>query len=323
MTLRALLAQRAALLKRARHFFDERGVLEVVTPALLPSTVTDPYLRSFCCDWLEPGATSSQSHLYLQTSPEYAMKRLLVAGSGAIYQLSQSFRNEEYGRYHFPAFMMLEWYQLGFDLNALMNEVDAFMQTLVGTAPAQRMTYQAAFEQICGFDPHRISMSDLKQALEQRNIVLSPMCDPNDRDLYLQLFMTEVVEKALQTFQDPIFIYDYPATQAALARVHTVGEGSIVSVAARFELYWKGIELANGYHELSNAAEQRRRFQEDLAVRSVIGAPAVPVDELLLSALEDPGLPDCAGVALGFDRICLLAQGLNSLSDLYGVPYYE
>jgi lysyl-tRNA synthetase class 2 len=307
--LRARLEARARLLERCRHFFAERGVLEVETPILSQATVTDVHLAS-----LETRIAGRAPPYYLQTSPEYAMKRLLAAGSGDIFQICKVFRDDESGRHHNPEFTMLEWYRIGFDHRELMDEVEALLGTLLGArlaAPAERISYREAFLRVLGLDPYTAPTASLAGLARER---LGAEGLGADRDLLLDLLMGALVGPALG--QDRIsFVHDYPASQAALARC-LPGEPP---VAARFEAYAFGLELCNGFHELGDAAEQRRRFEADRAQRRARHLPLPPVDERLLAALE-AGLPDCAGVALGLDRVLMLATGAPALSAVLSFP---
>jgi elongation factor P--(R)-beta-lysine ligase len=247
---------------------------------------------------------------YLCTSPEYAMKRLLAAGSGDIYQICKVFRDAERGRWHNPEFTLIEWYRLGFDDSALMSEVE----TLVGEVlapyrrlePAERLSYAAALQRHAGVDAHRASEDDLTESALRHGIV----CHADlDRDAKLDLLMGLVVGPRLGMGR-PCFISDYPASQAALARLKP---GS-PTAAARFELYLDGLELANGFHELADGAAQRARFGQELALRRARGQKEAPLDEHLLAALA-AGMPDCAGVAVGFDRLVAIALGSPQLTD--------
>ena len=304
------LALRAALRARARAFFAERGVLEVETPALAAAAVTDPQIES-----LRTQVRGRQGPLYLGTSPEFAMKRLLAAGSGDIYQICKVFRDGESGRWHNPEFTIIEWYRRGHDDAALMTEVGDFVTALLSPhrliAPAERLTYAAALQRHAGVDVWQSSDADLARAAAAHGVV----CDGSlDRDGRLDLLMGLVVGPQLGR-ERPTFVCDYPASQASLARLKP-GEPP---VAARFELYLDGLELANGFHELVSASEQRARFERDLAVRRVRGQHEPRIDEYLLAALA-AGLPDCAGVALGFDRLTAVAAGAASLREVMAFP---
>ena len=304
------LQRRAELTARLRRFFAERGVLEVDTPALASATVTDLHLHSLSCCLATPGAPR---RLYLQTSPEFAMKRLLAAGSGPIYQICKAYRDGEAGRAHNPEFTILEWYRPGFDHHQLMDEVDDLLAAVLGAPLAERVTYGEAFERHLGFDPHRVPLTALRRAAEEHGVELAG-AEPEDRDGWLHLLMSHAVEPRLGRGR-PSFVRDFPASQAALARVRP-GEPPL---AERFEVYVEGLELANGFHELTDAGEQRRRFEADLERRRLAGLAAVPIDERLLAALQS-GLPGCAGVALGVDRLLMLAVGARDLRQVIGFP---
>ena len=304
----ATLVIRARLLQRIRVFFQAREVLEVETPLLSRAAVTDPHLETFVIQ--DPRGGTPR---YLHTSPEFAMKRLLAAGSGSIYQVCKVFRQGEAGRHHNPEFSMLEWYRPGFNHQQLMTEVDDLLRALLDgclpLADTLRLTYREAFQHNVGIDPFMASIPELQATVRQRNIDVIGL-DQHHRDPWLDLLMTHVVEPALP--QDgPVFIYDYPASQAALARIRQESP----PVAERFELYLGGMELANGFHELTDAAEQRQRFTVDLASREASRLACVPMDERFLSALES-GLTACAGVALGIDRLVMLAAGVKSISEV-------
>jgi len=250
---------------------------------------------------------------FLQTSPESAMKRLLAAGSGPIYQMTKAFRDGESGRKHNPEFTMLEWYRPGFDHHALMVEIDELLAALLDTSPGERLTYREAFLRHAGLDPFQATPAELRRcALDHGCGDVPGMGD--DRDGWLSLLVGTVVEPCLGHGR-PSYVLDYPASQASLARIR---QGS-PPVAERFELYVGGVELANGYHELTDAAEQRRRYRVDIELRSSMGRAAVPPDEHLLAALED-GLPACAGVALGVDRLVMVAAGATAIDEVLAFP---
>jgi len=302
---RDALKRRAAMLAAVRTFFSARGVLEVETPILSGAATTDPQLES-----LATHIAGVPGDFYLQTSPEHHMKRLLAAGSGDIYQICKVFRDEQRGRWHNPEFTMIEWYRVGFDDAALMDEVEALVGALLEPLrmlqPAERLSYATALSRHAGVDAHRSSDDELAAAARSHGIV----CDAQlDRDARLDLLMGLITGPRLGRDR-PCFICDYPASQAALARLKP---GS-PAVAARFELYLDGVELANGFHELQDAAEQRARFNRDLHVRRDRGQARRPLDEKLLAALEH-GMPDCAGVALGFDRLVALALSADSVAQ--------
>lgn len=303
-----VLRKRAEIIGNIRQFFHSRNVMEVETPVLSRHAVTDIHLHSFHTEFVSPISPNAET-LYLTTSPEFAMKRLLCAGSGPIFQLCKSFRNEEAGRYHNPEFTMLEWYRTGFDDRALMDEVDQFMQDIVFTAKAQRMSYQSAFQQFLGIDPLAISLDELKEVSSELGFV-DIAKDENNPDTLLQLLFCEKIENQIGK-KCPCFVYDFPASQAALAQIDVDNP----KVARRFELYFQGIELANGFYELADAEEQLSRFTADNNQRQQLNLPEMPVDKDLIGALHN-GLPDCAGVALGIDRLLMLALGKQKIADV-------
>ncbi|HHX8269610.1 elongation factor P--(R)-beta-lysine ligase [Vibrio diabolicus] len=307
------LRQRATLIASIRQFFADRQVMEVDTPAMSHATVTDIHLHTFQTEFVGPGYADG-SKLFFMTSPEFHMKRLLAAGSGSIYQINKAFRNEENGRYHNPEFTMLEWYRVGFDHHKLMDEMDDLLQLVLKCGAAQRMTYQQAFIDVLGVCPLEGSMTELKTAASK--LGLSDIAEPEeDRDTLLQLLFSVGVEHKIG--QDvPAFVYDFPASQAALAKINPQDH----RVADRFEVYFKGIELANGFHELDNPKEQLARFEQDNAKRLDMGLKPQPIDYHLISALE-AGLPDCAGVALGIDRLIMLALGCDHIDQVTAFPF--
>ena len=310
----ALLVARAELNAGIRTFFAERGVLEVETPLLCRHSGTDPYLAPITANYRAHPRAAAQT-LYLQTSPEFAMKRLLAAGSGAIYQLGKAFRDGERGQRHNPEFTMLEWYRPGFTLAQLMDEVEALvvaMLALPQASPIRRVSYRQLFVERLGFDPHTIEMPQLMARTAASVGVDVAVLD--SRATCLDLLYGHLIEPALI---EPVFIHDYPAAQAALARVTQDDEGQ--QVALRFELVIRGMEIANGYDELSDADEQSRRFAADRAVRRQQGSEDLAADERLLAALQH-GLPACSGVALGVDRLLMLRTGASTIDEVLTFP---
>jgi len=309
------LKKRAEILQKIRQFFQDRDILEVETPIMSHATVTDPHLASITANVTDSSGKSKTC--YLQTSPEFAMKRLLVEGSGAIYQITKSFRDNESGRYHNPEFTMLEWYRPGFDHLQLMQETAELIQQIIHCKPAVALTYRAVFEKYLEINPHVIETKELRHIAHLQGLTDVDGIDVNDKDIWLQRLMSDVIEPQL-TGDAPFIIYDFPASQAALAKVRD----ETYSVASRFEIYYQGIELANGFHELSDAAEQEKRFIDDLAKREQQGLPNVGYDNRLITALKK-GLPDCAGVALGVDRLVMLALGCESIADVMSFTFDE
>jgi len=303
---------RAEILAKIRAFFVEREVLEVETPVLASAPVTDLHIEALSCRYTGPGADGGRD-LFLQTSPEFAMKRLLAAGSGPIYEICKAFRNGEAGSIHNPEFTILEWYRPGWDHHELMDEIDELLGSILGTDAAERLTFAEAFDRLAVTDVLQASAAELGS--RARDLISGDQPDlGDDRNGWLDLLLSQALEPRLGHGR-PSFIYDWPADRAALARVRP-GDPPL---AERFEVYVEGIELANGYHELIDPAEQRRRFETDLEARRRAGLPEPPIDERLLGALEH-GLPNCAGVALGVDRLVMLAAGTRNISDVLAFP---
>jgi lysyl-tRNA synthetase class 2 len=301
---------RARILSKIRAFFEARGVLEVETPLLSGATVTDPHISSLRSRYVGPGFPNGLL-LYLQTSPEFAMKRMLASGSGPIYQVCKAFRDGEYGRLHNPEFTILEWYRPGVDHHGLMDEMDDLLGEVLGSVAAERLSYRDVFQRYASLDPHRASLENLKERVAMLGLTgLGTEC----RDDWLNLLMTHIIEPQLGRGR-PTFVFDYPVSQAALACIRK----ATPSVAERFEVYVEGLELANGFHELVDAVEQRRRFEADLEERRRLGRESVPIDERLLAALV-AGVPSCAGVALGLDRLVMIAAATSFLRDVIAFP---
>ncbi len=311
------LQARAVLYQQIRAFFQAQQVMEVEVPLLSQSAVTDPQLdviEAHCC-----GRSA-----YLQTSPEFGLKRLLAAGVGSCYSLGKAFRNDEAGSRHNPEFSMLEWYRVGFDDHQLMAEVDALIRSFLPATLTEQNTvfrsYRKVFLDRLGIDPHLASSAELQQvALDNIAADLSSFVSTESSttevDTWLDLLMTHCIEPTLQGIH---FIYDYPATQAALARCMPNNEG--VLVARRFELYIQGMELANGYWELCDAELLAQRFAQDQSLRSSMELPRRPIDENLLAA-HRAGLPDCAGVAMGLDRLLMLLQHVQRIDEVIVFPF--
>jgi elongation factor P--(R)-beta-lysine ligase len=297
------------LLARAREHFAASGALEVETPTLVRSAVTDVHLES-----LEVLRADGMRAGFLHTSPEYAMKRLLCAAAPDIYQIAHVFREGERGRLHNPEFTMIEWYRLGIDHHALMDDVEGLLRRMfagrIDPAPRRQVSYRAAFEASLGIDPIGCPLETLARALTARGAHL-PAGLAGDRDALSDLALALYVAPSFPA--DRItFLYDFPATQAALARI----EGE---VAARFEAFWGPVELANGFDELGDAAEQAARFAADAAQRARRGRPDRAPDEAFLAALA-AGLPPCSGVALGFDRVVMIAAGAEHIDEVLSFP---
>jgi elongation factor P--(R)-beta-lysine ligase len=304
----ATLELRAAMLRAAREYFVATRALEVETPALSAAAVSDVHLASVT-------ARACNQARFLHTSPEYAMKRLLAAGCGDIWQICKVYRDDESGRWHNPEFTLIEWYRVGIDHHSLMSDVERLIGAMLPPAKqfdrAERLSYREAVQLHAGVDAFADPTAVLVARLESAGIEV-PRNMGDERDACLDLIMSTLVGPALGR-ERLTFIYDYPASQAALAKVRG-------PVASRFEAYLDGVELANGFHELADANEQRARFEQDQRERAKRGLPVNPVDERFLAALEH-GLPECSGVALGFDRLVMCATDARHLDEVLTFPF--
>ena len=319
------LSQRAEMLGSLRRYFADNGVLEVETPLLASAGVTDPHIPGFITEPDNTGLNKAgKSRRYLNTSPEFAMKRLLAAGSGPIYQVCKAFRQGEQGRLHNPEFTLLEWYRPGFDHHQLMDEVATLVGVLIkgsrSSAPEQRgkeqrLSYAECFQNYLGIDPHEAEVPQLRACAQAQKLAPVTGLGDDDKDGWLDLLMSHCIQPHLGQ-GCMTFVYDYPVSQAALAKVRPDSP----PVAERFELFMEGIELANGFHELQDAQEQRARFEVDLKQRQAKGLEPVVIDEYLLAALT-AGLPDCAGVALGLDRLQVVFSDADQLKEIMGFPF--
>ncbi|GAA6203797.1 elongation factor P--(R)-beta-lysine ligase [Thalassotalea sp. SU-HH00458] len=295
-----LAQQRASVIRSIREFFYSRNIVEVETPLLSHGTVTDVYLDSFSCQY-DFASRSSSKDLFLQTSPEFAMKRLLASGYQSIYQICKAFRHESHGRFHNPEFSILEWYRIDFDHFQLVDELADLLSLTLKCGEAERMTYQQVFLKYLKVDPLTCTNALLKETLSDHKVLGDWIDTEQDKDVLLQVLFSECIENQLGS-DVPCFIYNYPASQSALAKLSTDDP----RVAERFECYYKGVELANGFNELTDPREQISRFETDNAKRHSLGKKDKPLDRLFLAALEH-GLPACAGVAVGIDRLLMLA----------------
>ena len=312
-----IIKRRAQIVSDIRHFFSQRHVLEVDTPVLSRAAPTAPYLESFKTEFIPIGSIDKASY-YLQTSPEFAMKVLLAGGSGSIYQIAKVFRNGERGRVHSPEFTMLEWYRPELNLEELMDEVAALLETITSYSGSIRFSYQEIFSKYLNINILVCSKDELQKLAIKR----LPSFSGNpvlDRDGWLELLMSQVIEPELASLKKPVFIYNFPSSQAQLAKVKLDNAGE--EVAARFELFAGGLELANGYDELLDPKELRKRFEYDNQQRLKLGKAEMPIDEKLLTAMES-GLPPCTGVALGLDRLLMLAMNKKSIDCVQSLPFY-
>jgi lysyl-tRNA synthetase class 2 len=300
----ANLRKRADLLDLLRAFFKEQGFLEVETPLASTEAIPERHIQL---------SRLADDKRWLQASPEMYHKRLLCAGSGPIFEVTKSFRGQEWSRLHNPEFTMLEWYQVGDGLDAAIAMTDSLFRTLLDAPRFRLTTYREAFEAALGVDPHTASIEELRQLVVTNSPVEVEWFESEDRDEWLNVLLAMCVEKNLGV-ETPEVLYHYPASQAALAETTIDEKGA--DVALRFEVYWRGMELANGYEELTDADELRRRLDLANVQRVAAGWPMVPVPERLLEEMTDPGMPACAGVAIGFDRLVMLATGAQNISEV-------
>jgi lysyl-tRNA synthetase class 2 len=307
----AILRDRAYMLSQARAFFAGRQLLEVDCPILSPSASVDSHID------LMYTANHSQAR-YLHSSPEYGMKRLLAQGIGDIYQLSHVFRHEEQGLRHNPEFMMAEWYRIGMPFLDLIEETADFMRLFLGEMPAHLISYREAFNTYMGFDYLSISSQELIEFLGSREIKLHDHALEGDKEALLNLILGLFIEPQLGQEELTVLAY-YPASQAALAKTQWRDDEQ---VAERFEIYYQGLELCNGYHELLDPVEQRLRFLQANQARQLLGKETLPLDDRFLQALTK-GLPECCGVAVGFDRLMMLRHHLSDIRDVLSFAWDE
>ena len=302
------LIDRARMLATARSFFKERGVFEVDCPIITSGASIDAHID------LIPATYSHKEIRYLHSSPEYGMKRLLAEGMGDIYQLSHVFRDGECGFKHNPEFMMAEWYRIGLSFHQMIEETIDFVRLFLGNLPSTVISYREVFQRYAGFDYLKISEGQLINFLQENHIDPYPGILEEGKDALLNLILGSFIEPQLGKEEICALAY-YPSSQAALAQIKMHGEEL---VAERFELYYQGIELSNGYHELVDSKEQRERFISANQERVKLSKKALPIDEYFLKALEK-GLPDCCGVAVGFDRLMMLRHKTSHISDV--IPF--
>lgn len=344
------LKRRSELLAAVRKCFADHGYWEVETPLLSRGTIVDAWLEPFTT---RETADEGAAELFLQTSPEFGMKRLLAAGATAIYQITRAFRRGEAGRLHNPEFTMLEWYRTGASYREQMDFTETLVQAVFARAggppsgrcpadasgkdadaaalcdassmnarsrptirtPFDRLAYDEAFARYAGSPVLKLRADELADLAKRRGVSPPASLRSDDRDGWLNLLLAELVEPHLGC-ERPVFLYDYPASQASLATVREADP----PVAERFELYAAGVELCNGYQELTDAAEFMRRMQRQLEIRAREGLRPLPIDDRLVDAMQG-GLPACAGVALGFDRLVMLALGKRSFAEVAAFPF--
>ncbi len=284
-----------------RDYFDRTGAIEIEVPVLGACCVTDPYIESI-------GVNLKNRSYYLQSSPEYFIKRLLANFPQSMYYLGKAFRQDESGVKHNPEFTMLEWYRPGFNDRDLIEDVLSLFQSLKPNLPVTKKSYREIFYETFKYDPHRLNAEELE---EIANHYLSFSFESTEKNIWLDLLFSHCIEPNMQA--GITVVYDYPASQSALSKTQILSDG--IEVAKRFEIFWDGIELANGYWELTDSKVQKKRFDEDNSTRLRLGLPQIEIDELLLDALEQ-GIPDCAGVALGMDRLLMCLYSENDIRNI-------
>lgn len=302
------------MLRDIRAFFDQRGVLEVETPLLSSACVTDPNLNSF-------GTRYREQPLFLNTSPEYCMKRLIAAHGDAVYQICKAFRDGELGPKHNPEFTLLEWYRPGYGMFELMNEVEELMGLFgslygLNISGVQKITYADAFQRAAGINPHTVSAEECRSCAVRHGIE-QPVGLEEAVDEWLDWLLTQLVMPSFSS-SGLTFLYDYPSSQAVLSKLYTDHNG--FTVAARFELFYGETELANGFDELLDAVEQAGRFEQENSYRAASGMQAAVIDEYLLQALQN-GLPACSGVAVGLDRLLMLLADEDVIERILAFPF--
>ena len=309
-----LIRLRAQVLHDIRRFFYAENVLEVETPVLCQAIGTDPYLDFFSTAQLP----AKQQPLYLQTSPEFAMKRLLAAQTGSIYQITKAFRNGESGRLHNPEFSILEWYRLGYDLQQLMDDVELLLSRLLPiehfSEPATRLCYADIFQQYTGLNVLQFKLRSYQSSAEKLGLVDAARLCSDDHASWLDFLFSHIVQPQLAKY-GVCMIYDYPACLPSLARLNSDNPLTV----ARVEVFVNGIELANGYYELTDAAQQDKRFEQEILLRESNGAELVHKDERLLAAMQS-GLPDCSGIAIGLDRLLMIIGQKDHIDEVLAFP---
>lgn len=318
--------ERALMLKNIRAFFDARGVIEVETPLLSHYATTDPHLDSLQSRFRDQGC-------YLNTSPEYAMKRLLASWEKPIYQICKAFRDDELGPSHNPEFTLLEWYQPGYDMLQLMDELTELVTGLcflskipsLNNPQFERISYQQAFQDFAGINPHQTSSDECFDVAKTNNIEIPQgmASDDNEINDWLDWLLIQLVLPAFKK-DSFTFMYDYPASQCALAKIVKKGmmNAPQVLVAKRFELFFGEIELANGFHELTDAKEQLQRFQQENKMRKQAGKKSSRIDENFIAALTY-GLPDCSGVAMGLDRLLMVLTNITCIDQVLSFSWKD
>lgn len=314
--LRRKLQKRSALLNTIRAFFQDRGILEVETPLLYPAFSTDPFLQPFSVEF-SGGSGYRARKLYLQSSPEYGMKRLVAMGSGSVFQICKAFRNGELGCLHQPEFSLLEWYRVGFDYRQLASEVQSLIESVYPVSAHHALSCQTLLTEYAGLDLHESSDGELREAL-LKNRFSGDGLDGLGRETLLDWILDDIIRNNFSDVGTLLTVFDYPSFLPQMAAYHP----DDARLMQRFEVYLNGIELANGYTELRDAEEQLRRFRLDVEKRRSLGLEEVVWDDEFLQALQT-GLPECAGVALGLDRLLMLiheATAIHQITNFALIP---
>lgn len=300
---------RAQFIQRVRSFFSDENILEVDTPILSPYGTTDINIDSFITTYCD------KKKYYLCTSPEFHMKRLLCDGIGSIYQISKAFRNEDVSKVHNPEFTMLEWYQVGIDHFELIRVIERFLKFVMGITKCDIISYDECFQKYLQFSPLDLTVNEIRQQFLKRLELSEELEQENNKDVLLQLIFSLLIEPNLGK-KYPIFVHSFPATQASLAKINEFDS----RISDRFELYYKGLELANGFHELSDHVEQNNRFNNDNFKRLHQNKEVVPIDVNLIESLKF-GLPKCSGVAIGIDRLLMLELKENNINKVISFSF--
>ena len=307
------LQSRAQMLTKIRSFFQQRSVLEVETPLLCHATGTDPQLDFFSSDSIQ------NQPMFLQTSPEFAMKRLLAAGSGSVFQICKAFRKGESGRFHNPEFSILEWYRVGFSLHQLMDEVVELTEEVLAEVypinEVKKISYTDLFEQVTGLNPLQFNQKNYARYARENALIDAATLCGGDYSMWLDFIFSHKVQATLND-HTICLVYGYPAVQSSLARLNKENP----AIADRFEVFINGVEIGNGFFELADAKEQDARFDKENISRKSKGLEQVEKDELFLDALAS-GLPDCSGIALGLDRLLMIMTNSEYLDDVLAFPF--
>ncbi|WP_284443192.1 elongation factor P--(R)-beta-lysine ligase [Buchnera aphidicola] len=307
------LIKRSKIISDIRLFFSQKNILEVETPILSRSTVTDIHLSSFETNYFSLNNVNDKLKLWLTTSPEYHMKRLLASESGPIYQICHSFRNEESGRYHNPEFTILEWYQPFYSMQKFIEEIDKFLQHILNYNQSDKISYQNLFIDFFKIDPLSTNLLELHQISKKLKLDYLTRFE-NDLNKFIQLLFTLKIEPNIGKDR-PIFVYHFPAKQASLAAINSQDS----RISDRFEIFFKGVELGNGFYELTDASEQKKRFIKDNKERFSMNLPTQKIDDCFLDALYH-GLPPCSGVAIGLDRLIMLVLNKKNIQEVISFP---